>query len=69
MSEWHCYFHEGPCKLLDQKDGVQFEQHGNSRYRWWEVYDRNNFKIENFKRKVEAREYFLKLVSVEEKTP
>jgi len=61
MKNWHCYFHEGPCKLLKEKNGVQLEQHGNSSFRWWTVYNRDDFKSVDFWRKREAIEHFEKL--------
>jgi len=64
MSEWKCYFHNGPCKLLKKYGGITLERHSNGKYVWWEVYSQNMFKTWTFKRKRDAEAHFELLVSI-----
>lgn len=59
---WVCYFHEGPCKLLRNIGAYSLEQHGNSCFRWWEIWDKINLKTRTFWKKKDAVTLFESLL-------
>ena len=56
-----CYFHEGPCELLEANDRAELWKHSNSIFQWWEVYDKTNFKFIEFKRKHKAVDHYIEI--------
>jgi len=59
--QWHCYFHNGPCKLLQSKNGIQLEQHDNGVFRWWEIWNSLTYKTLTFPKKRDALKTFKEL--------